>query len=121
MRSMAMSQRNLRCGCGPKSGGDAWNDFKFDVGFAQSCDFFADAAEDQRIAAFEPDDLQSRARQSDHEKVNLVLADVLFAAALADVTDVRVSWRDTEYLFPHQFVVQNHVCVFQYPSSFECK
>src|SRR5579872_1444982 len=101
MRSMAMSQRNLRCGCGPQSGGDAWDNFKFNVGFAQSCDFFGDAAEDQRIATFEPDDLQSRARQGNHEEVDLFLTDVLFAAAFADVTDVGVSWGEAEYFFPH--------------------
>ena len=54
---LAMGQGNLRSRCGCQGGRDAGNNFKLDVSLAQGCDFFADAPEDKRIAAFEPHDL----------------------------------------------------------------
>src|SRR6202041_2698234 len=103
VRRLAMSQGNLRCRCGPQSGGDARDNFKLYAGFAQSCDFLAHAPEDQRVSTLEPHHLQSRSRQSDHEKVNLFLADVLFPAALADVTNLGVRRREAKYRFSNQF------------------
>src|SRR5580700_2554129 len=114
-----MGQGNLRTGRGPQSGCDAGNNFKLDIGFSQSCDFFPAAPEDQRITAFEPHYLQSRGSQIYHEEVDLFLADVLFSAALAHVMDLRVSWRQAEYLRADEIVVQYDVCLFQNPSGFE--
>src|ERR1700674_5995325 len=95
---LAMGQGNLRGRCSPQGRRDARNNLKLDVRFAQGCNFFADAPEDQGITALEPHHLRSGCSQRDHEEVDLFLADVLFPTALADVTDLRVGWNEAEYL-----------------------
>src|SRR5579864_1774805 len=119
VRGLTMGQGNLRRRRGPQSGGDARYNFKLDVGFAQGCDFFADASEDERVTALEAYDLQSRRGQINHKEVDLFLADVLFPAALAHVMNPRVSWHETEDMFPNQFVVEHNVCALQHSSGLQ--
>jgi hypothetical protein len=52
----AIGERNFCGGGGGEGGTDARYDFECDVGFAESLEFFGGAAEEERVASFEPDD-----------------------------------------------------------------
>ncbi len=101
-----MGQGNLCSRSSPQSSRDARNNFKLDVRFTQGCNFFADAPKDERIAALEPHHLQTGCSQSDHEEVDLFLADILFSAALANVADLRVCRGELENLRADEIVMQ---------------
>ena len=119
MRSPPMSQGNLRARRSPQSSRDARNNFKLDVRFTQGSSFFADASKDKRIAALKPHYLQTGCSQSDHEKVDLFLANVLFSAALANVADMRVCRGEVENLRADEIVMQYDIRLLQYPSRLE--
>ena len=114
-----MGQRNLRTRRSPQSGCDARNNFELDVRLAEGCDFFANPPEDQGIAALEAHHLQSGGSQSDHEEVDLFLADVLFSAALANVLNLRVGRHEVKYLFSDKIVVQHNIGAPKQPGGFE--
>ena len=114
-----MGQGNLCSRCSPQSSRDARNNFKLDVRFTQGCSFFADASKDERIAALEPYYLQTGCSQSNHKKVDLFLADVLFSAALANVADLRVCWGEVEDLWADKIVMQHDIRLLQHPKRFE--
>src|SRR5580692_5063364 len=116
---VAMGQGDLRRRCSPERGGYAGNNFEIDVRFAQRRNLFANTPKDERIAAFEPHYLQSRCSQSDHEKVDLLLADALFSAALANVAHLRAGRSQLEYLRADQVVMEYNIRVFQHAGGFE--
>jgi len=70
----AMRERNAERGGGGLSGGDAGDDFDRDACFLGGEEFFAGAAENERVAAFEAQDVFAGAGVCDHEGVDVVLA-----------------------------------------------
>src|SRR5580704_2167423 len=109
-----MGQGNLCSRRSPQSSRDARNNFELDVRFTQGCNFFTDASKDERIAALEPHYLQARCGESDHEEVDLLLADVLFPAALANVADLRVCRSELEKLRADEIVMQHDIRLLQH-------
>ena len=69
MRDVAMGERDLQARGGGNPGGDAGNDLDIDAGIAQRGDLLAAAAEDQRIAAFQPHHGLAGARALDHQRL----------------------------------------------------
>ena len=79
-----MGQGNARVGQDARGRGDAGDDFKGDTGLAQVQGFFAAAAEDEGIAAFEADDDMALAGAIDEERMDRVLRGAFAATAFAD-------------------------------------
>jgi hypothetical protein len=85
----AMRDRNPGvCGSGQR-GRNARHDLERDAGRGQLLRFFATASEDERIAAFEPDDRFPFLRFVDQELVDLLLRQRVFRCTLADVDNFR--------------------------------
>src|SRR5258708_34365976 len=114
-----MSEWNFCVGCGAECGCDAGNNFEFDAGLAQSFHLFAGAAENERIAALEADNLQAQQRVLNHQRVDLRLADALAAKAFADVVDFGRRWNEGEDFRADQIVVQHDIGQLQKFEGFE--
>src|SRR6185312_2311501 len=87
-RCVTMRQRNLRCGGGTESSRDSGNNLKFDAGVAQGFHLFAGAPEDERIAAFQADDLAVQQRVIHQQGIDLLLGNSLASATLADILNL---------------------------------
>jgi len=80
-----MGERNRSRGRRAEGRRDSRHHFKRHARARQRFHFFAAAAEDQRVAALEPQDAPARARQLDHQLVYPFLSSAAGAARLADV------------------------------------
>ena len=76
---------------------------------AQGFHLFSSAAEDQRVATLEADDLQSQQRVLDHQRMNFGLADALLSEALAHVLNLGRGRDEREDFRADQVVMQHHV------------
>src|SRR5260370_24743586 len=114
-----MSQGNLRRCCCAKSGSHSRHNLEGDVGAAEGFHFFPCTAEDQRIAALQPDDTQPGVGERYHKKVDFFLLNVLLAAALANVMNLRGCRDELQYLWRNQVVVEHSLCSIQYAQSFQ--
>ena len=106
-RRAAMGQRNLRCGRRAQGGSHARHDLVGNSGSPESFDFFAGAAEDQRVAALQANDVQPGVRESDHQKIDFFLLNLLLAATLANVVHLRRRRNELQNLRSDQVVVQH--------------
>ena len=77
----------------------------FVLGLAQRRNLFANPSKDKRIAALEAHHLQAGRSQSDHQKIDLFLADLLCPTTLADIADLCAGWGETKYLLADKVVV----------------
>ena len=98
-----MGDRNSGPGRNRAQRRDARNDLERDPGFCQDERFLAAAAEHERIAALEPDDVEAAPPVQHEQSVDLVLVEAL--AADAD----RVRRRLLDELVAHQPVVDEDV------------
>jgi hypothetical protein len=89
-------------------GGDPRNDLERDPGVGEVLGLLAAAAEDERIAAFQPHDALFLARQLDEPPVRVLLWRPLAAGALADVLAFRLG-DALEDRRPRQLVVEDDV------------
>ena len=84
-RVLAVGQRQAGFRRATERSRDARNDGRRNPGRTQSLQFLAAAAENEGIAALEPDDLTSGARRRDQMPVDRLLADAGMTSALADI------------------------------------
>ena len=70
---VAVGDRDAGVGRGGDPGGDAGDDLERDAGGGQRLGLLAAAAEDERVAALEPDDAAPRLRALDHQRLDLRL------------------------------------------------
>ena len=70
---VAVGDRDPGVGGGGDPGGDPGDDLELDPGRAQRLALLAAAAEDERVAALEPDDAPARPRRLDQPLVDLLL------------------------------------------------
>ena len=104
-----MGQRNLRSGSSAECGSYTGNDFVWSVGAAQGFDLFSRPSKDQRIAALQAYDTQTRGCQGDHQIIDLALKNFLLPAALADVVNLRCGRNQIQDLRRDEVVMQHGV------------
>ncbi len=105
-----MRQRYLRRCRRSQRRRHAGHNLIINVRLAKSLDLLTCTAEDHRVAGLQADYLQTRVRESNHQKVDLFLLDLFRSASLADVVQLR-RWRNEfQYLHRDQFVIQDSVC-----------
>ena len=85
------------------------HDLELDPGLAQRFALLAAAAEDERVAALEPDDALARARGLDQPLADLLLRDRGHARLLADVDELGVLAGAVERAGRDQAVVEDRV------------
>ena len=85
---------------------------------AQRFHFFARAAKKQRVAALEPRDNFSFARQLHHQRINFGLRNSFCAAALSDVHHLRRWRKDAQDFLRHEIIVQHDVGGLQHAPRF---
>jgi len=105
----AVGERSLQVGGYGEGGGDAGDDLKGDLGFAEEGDLFTGAAEDERVTGFEPEDGASLRRVFEHEGVNAGLGDARLSATLADGDDVGGGAGEREDLIGDEVVGEDDV------------
>src|SRR5690242_17542815 len=88
---VAVSQRDAELGGGGAGGGDAGDDIDGQSRRAERLDLLPRAAEHQRVAAFQADDVQAGAGVLEDEPVDGGLAHGMAAAAFADVDSAGVA------------------------------
>ena len=93
----------------PKRRSDSRNQLEIDASRAQDFHFFARAPEKQRVAALEPRDNFSFARQLHHQRVNLGLRNSFRATAFSDIHNLRGRRKDAQNVLRHKVVVQYNV------------
>ena len=80
---------------------------------AQAVDFFAAAAEHERVAALEPHHVFAALRMLDEQLVDLFLGGAAAAHELADVEARGIAPREIEDFGGHEPVVHDHVGFLQ--------
>ena len=109
MRHVAMGQRNLQGRGGGDAGGDAGHDLDGDARLAQRIELLAATAEDERIAALEPDHGLAGAGAVDQQRVDVLLRHAMRALGLADRDQLGLAPGMIEHALADQPVVKNDV------------
>ena len=117
--AVAVGERALDRGGGCEGGGDSGDDLEGHAGVVERGHLFGGAAEDERVSALEADDAAPSAGVFDHQGVDLVLSDVLKAAALADIDDFGAGRRIFENRLRDEVVVENHVRMLDQAQGFD--
>ncbi len=107
--NIALGERNLRGGGCAESRCHAGDDLSLDSSLPQCLQLFATTAEDERISAFESDDLQSHQRVLDQEAIDFLLRSAFPAAALANVDDLSGNRNQAQDFVGDKFVMQDYV------------
>jgi hypothetical protein len=94
---------------GTIAGRDARHDAERDAGLDQGQGLLATAAEDEGVAAFEPQDPPAVARQLDQTARDVGLLGRGLAAALAGEVELGAGARERQHPLAHQGVVDHHV------------
>ena len=87
----ALGQRHARRGRGRLGRRDAGNDVDLDAGIAQRLHLLAATAENERVAALEPDHVVPFEGEFDQDRVDVLLRDRMAARHLAHVDQSRVA------------------------------
>lgn len=106
---VSMRQRHGRIRGTGESGGNAWDDLEWHAGGGQRLDFLAAAAEDQRVAAFQPHHAPAIACQADQERVDILLLHAVVRARLADKDAFGIAPAHIQHFFAHQAVVHDDI------------
>ncbi len=108
-RAIPVRQRHAKRGGERQSGGDARYHVVGDAGGVQFGDLLARAAEDHRIAGFQPHDMAAGAGELHHQCVDLVLLAAWAAGALADQDAPGFATGEFEHVVGDEVVEQDHV------------
>ncbi len=106
---VAVGDRDAGVGGGGDAGGDAGDDLELDPGDAQRLALLAAAAEDEGVAALEPDDALAGSRRLDQPGADLLLGDRGHSRLLADVDQLGVLAGAVERPRRDQTVVEDRV------------
>ena len=119
MAEIAMRERHAGRSRSRESRGDAIDHFICDARLLERFGFFAAAAENQRIAAFEAHGDAACFRFGDQQAVDESLRRRFAAAALAHFDDARVFADVHEYRLVDEVVDQHDVCNTQHAHRFQ--
>src|SRR5579871_4964462 len=106
---IAMRQRHTAISCDSERRRNARDNFKLDAGIGQRFQFFAAAAEYERIAAFEPDHGEPASRPLNHHAGDFFLREGVYGFLLADVDAFAVLGRELEQVLAGEVIVEDCV------------
>jgi hypothetical protein len=106
-------QRNLGCRARCYRGSDTGDYFARDTRCRQGEDFFAAASEDERIAAFEPDNAPPSARFFYEQGIDLLLSGTVGATAFPGENQFCARSAFGEQFFPGEAVIDYNFCFAQ--------
>ena len=104
-----MGERNARVSRNAKRRSNAGDDFERNAGVGQSFGLFAAATEDERIAAFQPDDVAAALAAFDKQRADLFLRERVFGFLLADVDALGGRGREIEKFGIGQVIVEDAI------------
>jgi len=109
MRRLPMGQRYAKLGRRRQCRGDTRHHAHADAGSLQRLDLLAGAAENHRVAGFQPHHAFALAGQLDHQRVDIVLLAGGPLAALAHHHPLRFAPRQLQHIVGNQIVEQDHI------------
>ena len=116
---LAMGERDAGVGGDAEGRGDAGHDLERDAGIGQGFGFFAAAAEDEGVAAFEADYGESAARAVDEHAADFVLREFVGGFFLADVDALGVGRGEIEEGGVGEVIVEDGVGLLEDAAAFD--
>ena len=104
-----MRERNAAVGGDSQRRGHARNHFERDARFNQRFHFLTAAAEDERVAALQPNDREPAPRALDHHGADLFLREGVHGFLLADVDALAILAREIEQVLVGKMIVEHGV------------
>ena len=108
-----MGEGNTRICCDAERRGNAGHYFERNAGVRQGFGLLATATEEERIAAFQTDDVPAVLAPFDKQSADLLLRERVFGFLLADVDALCGCWRQVEQFGTGEVVVENAIRVFE--------
>ena len=117
---ITVGQRDSRVGCAGKGRRQAWNHLVMDAMLFQEFQFFAAAAENKRVPAFEPDDMTPLSGMFQQQGMNALLSKIMVLTQLfAHGDEVCIAPRKIKNGGVDQAVIQNDISFIQSTQGFE--